>query len=383
MKPKPVDWYCFDADDNATREWYPQGLDLRLRRRDRRERVRGELVPRTLVGGRAGHTPVVPGRGVAPLPARPAGTARADGNIAPINIPRGRRRLVRRAAYVADTSRGLRVFDIRHIYEIDGDDKNTIGKKGGVHNAFGYRYVMPQTGAWVSTGTATFSFAAIDRTTEPDSLISGEYVDTPGKFGRVARWPLTSGGSLRADAGGAASALDAYRLPETKIQGALSYNGTWYLSQAGGSTKNGTLAVVGDTIKKRPYPVGPEDLSYLRRDKKTLWSVTEFAGRRAGVRRAAVDAAGALVRPPPEGEHRRAGHGREFVRAPCDRRACAAGERGAWARQLSGARCDRRACAARESAGLSAGNRRPGADRPPVRRRRRRTRSPPAPRRSS
>src|SRR4051794_21886027 len=26
MKPKPVDWYCFDADDNATREWYPQGL---------------------------------------------------------------------------------------------------------------------------------------------------------------------------------------------------------------------------------------------------------------------------------------------------------------------------------------------------------------------
>ena len=104
-------------------------------------------------------------------------------------------------------------------------------------------------------------------------------MDTPGKFGRVARWPLASDGSLRAGAGGTASALDAYRLPEAKIQGALSYNGTWYLSQGGGSTKNGTLVVAGDTIKKRSYPVGPEDLTCVR-DKKTLWSVTEFAGRR-------------------------------------------------------------------------------------------------------
>ncbi|WP_371784862.1 hypothetical protein [Streptosporangium subroseum] len=279
MKPKPVDWYCFDADDNATREWYPQGLTC------------------ASDAGAGGNVFVVswyhdPSSGAergirlsfldaASLRYRHVllVTARADGNIAPINIHAGGVAWYGGLLYVADTSRGLRVFDTRHIYEIDGDDKNTIGKKGGVHNAFGYRYVMPQTGAWVSTGTATFSFAAIDRTTEPDSLISGEYVDTPGKFGRVARWPLTSDGSLRADAGGAASALDAYRLPETKIQGALSHNGTWYLSQAGGSTKNGTLVVVGDTIKKRPYPVGPEDLTCVR-DKKTLWSVTEFAGRR-------------------------------------------------------------------------------------------------------
>jgi hypothetical protein len=279
MKPKPVDWYCFDAGDNATREWYPQGLTC------------------ASDAGTGGNVFVVswyhdPSSGAergirlsfldaASLRYRHVllVTARADGNIAPINIHAGGVAWYGGLLYVADTSRGLRVFDIRHIYEIDGDDKNTIGKKGGVHNAFGYRYVMPQTGAWVSTGTATFSFAAIDRTTEPDSLISGEYVDTPGKFGRVARWPLTSDGSLRAGTGGTASALDAYRLPETKIQGALSYNGTWYLSQAGGSTKNGTLVVVGDTIKKRPYPVGPEDLTCVR-DKKTLWSVTEFAGRR-------------------------------------------------------------------------------------------------------
>lgn len=74
--------------------------------------------------------------------------------------------------------------------------------------------------------------------------------------------------------------MDAYALPAGKIQGALSYEGAWYLSQTAGSTGNGTLIVVGDTVRRRPYPVGPEDLTCVR-DKRTLWSVSEFAGRRA------------------------------------------------------------------------------------------------------
>ncbi|MER5420152.1 hypothetical protein [Streptosporangium roseum] len=278
MRPRPVDWYCFDADDNAVRDWYPQGLTC------------------SSDAGTGGGTYVVSWyfkpetgaeRGVrlsfldtAALRYRHVLLVRAgaDGDIAPIDIHAGGVAWYGDLLYVADTSRGMRVFDTRHIFEVDGDDKTRIGRKGEVHNAFGYRYVMPQTGAWTPTsGGARFSFAAIDRTTATDTLISGEYLDGPG--GRVARWPLNADGTLRADAGGVASALDAYRLPEARIQGALSHDGTWYLSQAAGASRNGSLIVVGDTVRKRPYPVGPEDLTCVR-DKKTLWSVTEFAGRR-------------------------------------------------------------------------------------------------------
>ncbi|MGV9775146.1 hypothetical protein [Streptosporangium sp. NPDC003464] len=278
MRPRPVDWYCFEASDNAVREWYPQGLTCAsdagigagvyvvswyYKPETGAERgVRLSFLDTATLRYR--HVLLV--------------RARADGDIAPINIHAGGIAWYGGLLYVADTTRGMRVFDTRHIFEVDGDDKTTIGRKGGVHNAFGYRYVMPQTGAWTSAGGALFSFAAIDRTTPTDTLISGEYVDAPGATGRVARWPLESDGSLRAD-GGVASALDAYRLPAAKIQGALSHEGTWYLSQAAGASKNGALIVVGDTLAKRPYPVGPEDLTCVR-DSRTLWSVTEFAGRR-------------------------------------------------------------------------------------------------------
>ncbi|WP_406313666.1 hypothetical protein OHA77_35555 [Streptosporangium sp. NBC_01639] len=278
MKPRPVDWYCFDADDNAVRDWYPQGLTCSSDAGVGAGTYVVSWYYKPETGAERGvrlsflNTATLRYRHVLLVQARP------DGDIAPIDIHAGGIAWYGGLLYVADTTRGMRVFDTRQIFEIDGDGKTTIGRKGEVYNAFGYRYVMPQTDAWTSAGGARFSFAAIDRTTPADTLISGEYVDTPGTFGRVARWSLESDGSLSAD-GGVASALDAYRLPEAKIQGALSHDGTWYLSQAAGATRNGTLIVVGDKIVKRPYPVGPEDLTCVR-DKKTLWSVTEFAGRR-------------------------------------------------------------------------------------------------------
>ncbi|MEU8201134.1 hypothetical protein [Streptosporangium sp. NPDC049046] len=280
MNPKPVDWYTFDAGDNATKEWYPQGLTC------------------ASDAGIAGsafvvswyHTPSSGAeRGVRLTFVNPATLryrhvllvrAGADGGITPINIHAGGVAWYGNLLYVADTTRGLRVFDTRQIFEINGSGTETIGRKAGVYDAFGYRYVMPQTDAWTTTsGSVRFSFAAVDRSTDPDVLISGEYVDTAGTVGRVARWPLTAEGTLNAPAGGVVQAVDAYALPGDKIQGALSYEGVWYLSQAAGSTRNGTLIVVGDTVRKRPYPVGPEDLTCVR-GKRTLWSVSEFVGRR-------------------------------------------------------------------------------------------------------
>ncbi|GAA3447741.1 hypothetical protein [Planomonospora venezuelensis] len=278
MKPRPADWYCFDAGDNDVTDWYPQGLTG------------------SADAGVAGNVYVVswyfkpadaPERGIR-LSFLNAQTLRyrhvllvgvgPDGGIVPIDIHAGGVAWYGDLLYVADTTRGFRVFDTRHIYEVNGEDGETIGRKDGVYNAFGYRYVMPQTGAWTSTtGTARFSFAAVDRDSAPDLLVSGEYVDEPGRTGRVARWPLAADGTLRAGGDGVADALDAYALPGAKIQGALSRGSTWYLSQSAGASGNGTLIVAGEKLARRPYPIGPEDLTRVR---DQVWSVSEFPGRR-------------------------------------------------------------------------------------------------------
>ncbi len=63
--------------------------------------------------------------------------------------------------YVADTTRGVRVFDMRYIFDLakgpagDTTDRRHIGWGEVVpgeraYRAFGYRYVMPQVGAWVN-----------------------------------------------------------------------------------------------------------------------------------------------------------------------------------------------------------------------------------------
>lgn len=44
--------------------------------------------------------------------------------------------------YVVDTTGGLRVFDLDHIYKVDGDIKDDIGKVGSKYGAYGYKYVI-------------------------------------------------------------------------------------------------------------------------------------------------------------------------------------------------------------------------------------------------
>lgn len=280
MRPRPVDWYCFDADDNAVTDWYPQGLTCASDAGIGGGAFVVSWYHRPQTGIERGvrlsflNTATLRYRHVLLVVADPGG------DVSPVDIHAGGVAWYGDLLYVADTRLGLRVFDTRHILEVNGEDRTAIGRRGRVYNAFGYRYVMPQTGAWTSTGgTARFSFAAVDRSTDPGTLVSGEYVEASGTSGRVARWPLNPDGSLRADTDGVAGALDVHHLPEARIQGALSHGGVWYLSQGAGAARNGTLVVVGDAVSRRPYPVGPEDLTCVR-DRGMVWSVTEFVGRR-------------------------------------------------------------------------------------------------------
>ncbi|MEV5413242.1 hypothetical protein AB0K60_30970 [Thermopolyspora sp. NPDC052614] len=274
MNPQPVDWYCFEADDNDTPDWYPQGVACAS------EAGRAEPVVavswywkptdgRPEKGVRLSFLDVATRKYAHVLLVRPA----PDGSYQPINIHAGGIAWSGDLIYVADTTNGLRVFDVRGLVDL----KPTPAK---IYLA--YRYLMPQVDHWRPvSGQARFSFAAIDRSHSPDALLSGEYAE-PGTVGRVARWPLNGDHTLAAGEDGVVRALDAFEMPKNKIQGAQSHEGRWYLSQARDGRTRGSLVVV-DTAGKvttRDFPVGPEDLTCWR-EKKTLWSVTEFRGRRA------------------------------------------------------------------------------------------------------
>jgi hypothetical protein len=211
--------------------------------------------------------------------------------------------------YVVDTTRGIRVFDMRHIFDLqrspDGDtsDKTRIGLGSRKYHGFGYRYVMPQVDAWVNaagpdnqarceqSGAPRFSYISVDRGESPHRLITGEFCEsTSDQRGRVARWPLDAltGRPVPDPNDGLVHALEAHRLPVRQIQGAVSYGGTWYLSRSDGSTRNGQLIVaspdaqpVGSlrATETRLAGIGPEDLSFWPATNQ-LWTVTEHAGRR-------------------------------------------------------------------------------------------------------
>jgi hypothetical protein len=271
---RPSEWYAFDGGDQETVDWYPQGLTC--------GEDSGSLsVPVFVVTWY--YRPEAGERGIRVSFLSPQTLkyrnallveAKPDGSYRPIDIHAGGVACYGHLLYVADTTRGLRVFDLTKVLDLrskQGDlgDPERIGRHGGKFHAFGYRYVIPQTDAWqVVTKGARFSFVGVDRTTTPHTLISGEYVDD-ATTGRVARWNLDlTDGVPR----------DAYVMGQKKIQGAISHNGTWYLSQAAGSTANGKLLVhSGGEFAARPFPIGPEDLTALG---SKVWSVTEFKGKR-------------------------------------------------------------------------------------------------------
>ncbi|MFI7439744.1 hypothetical protein [Nonomuraea indica] len=280
MRPRPADWYAFDAKDQDTPDWYPQGLTG-----DEDSGAAG--VPVFVVSWYFKPEPPVAERGVRVTFLSPRSLkyqhallveAKPDGSYMPLDIHAGGIAWYGDLLYVADTFRGLRVFDTRHILDLrtaqkDLGDPTRIGRHAGRLHAFGYRYVIPQTDAWrlVQEG-CRFSFAAIDRTTAPHALVSGEYADA-SRDRLVVRWDLAEDGTL-ADG----TPRDAHVLGHAKIQGALSSGGTWYLSQAADARTNGRLVVQGDGDPViRPFPIGPEDLTVQG---GRLWSVTEFRNKR-------------------------------------------------------------------------------------------------------
>ncbi|MEZ4384653.1 MAG: hypothetical protein R3A79_25210 [Nannocystaceae bacterium] len=193
---------------------------------------------------------------------------------------------VGRYLYVADTARGLRVFDTARMFAVDGDAATAVGydAQSGEYDAYGYTYVLPQVGAYSFSGAscgARTSFVGVDSTSEPPSLVTGEFHDAD-IAGKLIRWPLDGDRLELTDPElGTVLATEAFLAQESDMQGAVSVGGEWWLSSSAQSGADGALYQVGHgrPSASHGWVVGPEDMMYARQE-GLLWSLNEFAGNR-------------------------------------------------------------------------------------------------------
>ncbi|MCB9525710.1 MAG: hypothetical protein H6702_20395 [Myxococcales bacterium] len=187
--------------------------------------------------------------------------------------------------YVADTTQGLRVFDLTRVIRVSHvDDGARIGVDGARMDAHAYRYAVPQVARYqlAPGGCAVrFSFVGLDRSEDPPVLVTGEY-HRDDVLGRVVRWPLDPAtGWLAADARGQVRALDAAVAAQSRMQGALTWQGDTYLSCSSQTSGLGRLYRTRAGLESRvtAWPRGCEDL-YLERHTDRIWTVTEYPGDR-------------------------------------------------------------------------------------------------------
>lgn len=334
----PAKKLCWDAGDSGTAEWIPQGItgvsdaqadELWGTRKplvtswydkagDRGVRL-SFLDPETAVTGdpdgrRYRHVLLV----------EPYYNSYGHISYKAVNVHAGGIAWYKYYLYVTDTLKGLRVFDMRSILDLNPDrdaavddttldglksnvrDETKIGRQSNVYYSHTYRYVMPQVssykfvstqgnssaGTCVATGAPKASYISIDRSdTAAPALIMGEYCDSDDTYtekGRVGALPIDDATGLLKAAGGVVGATSAYYLPRDLTQGAARYDGMYYFNRSwtnhSGSLRRanvsgGRLVDFGGNITNA---VGPEDLSFEHAQSapagtgtQYLWSLTE------------------------------------------------------------------------------------------------------------
>jgi len=148
--------------------------------------------------------------------------------------------------FVPETERVLRVFDLRHIVRV-ADDRTDVGCTAGSCGAATHRYVILEVGAYVSSTPCMekMSFVSVDRSTQPHSLLTGEFCSTtPGSCssplaGHLLRWPLASAdGKLGAPT---IWPSEAFFSRATRVEAVAARKGITYLSASEQGTSKGKL----------------------------------------------------------------------------------------------------------------------------------------------
>jgi len=189
--------------------------------------------------------------------------------------------------HVAGTARGLSSFRLDDIVRAPTGDASRLRIRDDRVDTFGHRYLLPMRFTYDGRARAgvdkmRYSFASLDRSSDPPQLVAGEYGRSTmtTRLVRYAVDPSTS--LLHADDEGAAHPVVLENGGVPGMQGAAVVRGTWFVTTSRGRFRLGSVWVgrPGDLHEIRhQLPVGPEDIAYWP-ERDQLWSLSEYPGAR-------------------------------------------------------------------------------------------------------
>ncbi len=192
--------------------------------------------------------------------------------------------------YVADSSTGLRVFDLDKILQVTTGDSSKIGyvSSKDAWYGYGYKYVVPQVARYrLCPGSccAIFSFAGLLVGPGSASLLTGEYSKS-SVAGRVHRWPLDpKTGDLKL-AQGHAKPDGVWWGGVTAMQGGVITGANWWLASS--APKSSSPKADGKLIRtapgkahtEMPWADSPQDMM-IDDGGDLIWGHNWTAGKRS------------------------------------------------------------------------------------------------------
>jgi hypothetical protein len=189
--------------------------------------------------------------------------------------------------YVADTGRGMRVFDMRKILKTNtGGTADQIGRQSDtVYYAHNYAYVLPQIGSITSSTTSgtnlAWSTISLDRVSA--SIVMAEYTcqsgctSYPNRAPRAIRYPFAAGTTTFA---ATTTASQALQLPWYNLNGVASHNGRWWFNSSGQKKLYYWTPTAGPSTFA--WVSGGESISYWEdtTNPDLLWTLQESPGNR-------------------------------------------------------------------------------------------------------
>ncbi|KAA1426028.1 hypothetical protein [Nocardioides antri] len=180
--------------------------------------------------------------------------------------------------HIARTGRGFLTCRVEDVLEVPA---------GAGLETYGHDYVLPVRFAYQAANEEgverlRFSFMTLDRSTDPPSLVVGEYGNSK-QTRRLARFPTD------AETGLLATGEDGVSRPVldgedglTRMQGTAVVDGTYFVTSSHGRTTYGHVHIGTPgafRTQRWATPPGPEDLVYWPQT-DLLWSLSEHPGLR-------------------------------------------------------------------------------------------------------
>jgi len=291
MKNQNPTGFIFDAQDQATKDWYPQAVttsadaDGSTGTVDGKKwvgvtwysktepRTRITLVDQTQVGDPAAqkyrHVELM-------IPDE------KTGKLKPLESHVGGVTWSGDYLYVAQTGGGLRVFDVNQLLEVQDKSLVPEGTEPYVLPQVGYYRVQAQEGEKSRAGEGSsprFSGLSLDRTNGELALLSQEY-DGENPGGRVIRWELDPSTGRLKETDGKVQATDAWAVPMTRVAGVVRLEDGFRIATMG--TPSNLFEAKDGAEPKRVDSLaqGIQQFSYDWTENR-IWTLAEHPGRRA------------------------------------------------------------------------------------------------------